>query len=285
MPAIPFVEHNPNMSASRLHFAHANGYPPQAYEPFLERLAERFHVTAMEARPLWENQVPHEVRDWSDFAGDLITFMEQSTPLGEAKLPLIGVGHSLGGTVTLMAAIHRPDLFKALILMDPPFYPPRASFIWNVLFRLGLVYWFHPLIKGAVNRRNHFESREAMFAHYRRKKVFEQMDNRGLWAYVHALAAPSSNGAIHLRYPPQWEARIYATSLLRDWKTWQNLHGFALPILLLRPEHGAATPDKTVKRLQKLLPHAVVKTIPGTTHLAPLEKPEQVAEMILKFLG
>lgn len=282
MPKIPFVEQNAQPNAPLLHFAHANGYPPQAYEPFLESLGTQFHVTAMEARPLWPGTHPREVKDWGGFVGDLISFVE--TLPARAGKPIVGVGHSLGGAVSLMAAIQRPDLFRALVLIDPPFFPPRASLVWQVIYRLGLPKYVHPLIKGALKRRTQFESAQAMFLHYRGKKVFAKLDERALWAYVNALAVPSPKGGVQLRYSPAWEAHVYATGLLHDWKTWRNLRGFALPILLLRPEIDPTTPDETADLLQKIAPQTICRTIPNTTHLAPLEAPDEVAEMVMAFV-
>lgn len=280
MSAIPYLDLNSHASVP-LHFAHANGYPPQAYHPLLESLAKDFHVTAMEMRPLWPGTDPRAARDWGAFVGDLITFVE--TVAARAGKPLVGAGHSLGGTVTLMAAIQRPDLFHSLVLIDPPFFPPWESLVWQVMFRVGLAGRMHPLVKGALKRRNQFESREAMFAHYRQKKVFAKMDDRALGAYVDALAVPVEEG-VTLRFSPAWEARVYETGMLRDWKTWRALRGLPLPILLLRPEHHPTAPDKTVALLQQRVPQTIHRAIPDTTHLAPLERPEVVAEMVRAFV-
>jgi pimeloyl-ACP methyl ester carboxylesterase len=286
MSPIPFFELSPNARFSpTLHFAHANGYPPQAYAPLFERLSERFYVCAMEMKPLWEGSDSRGLKDWGDFVGELIIFLESAPLAGSGNNPIVGVGHSLGGTVTLMAAIQRPELFRALILIDPPFFPPGASLIWNVIYQFGLAYLLHPLVKGAIKRRNAFDNREAMFAHYRQKKVFEKIDDRGLWAYVDAIAKPSANGALELRYSPAWEARVYVTGVLRDWKTWRELRGFRLPVLLLRPEYYPATPDRTTQLFQQIAPQTVVRTITNTTHLAPLEKPNVISEMIFEFLN
>ncbi|GAB4579631.1 MAG: alpha/beta hydrolase [Anaerolineales bacterium] len=278
MSAFPYFEIRSNASAPCLHFAHANGYPPQAYAPFLEALAAKFHVTAMEARPLWPGTNPREVKDWGKFVEDMLPFLQAFSA------PVIGVGHSLGGTVTLMAAIQRPELFRAVVLIDPPFYPPFFSLLWRVFFVTGLVYYVHPLVRGALKRRTLFENQEAMFRHYRAKKVFENINDQGLWAYVNSLATPWPQGGVTLRYPSPWEVRVYVTSMLRDWQTWRELRGFRLPILLLRPELSPATPDKTVRLLQRVAPQTVVRTIPNTTHLAPFESPTLVAEMLLEFL-
>ena len=33
---------------------------------------------------------------------------------------MVGVGHSLGGYLTALAAVRRPELFRAVILLDAP---------------------------------------------------------------------------------------------------------------------------------------------------------------------
>lgn len=42
----------------RLHFYHANGYPPGVYAPLLERLATRFEVDALALRAMWPGIAP-----------------------------------------------------------------------------------------------------------------------------------------------------------------------------------------------------------------------------------
>ena len=34
---------------------------------------------------------------------------------------IVGIGHSLGGVTTMYAALQRPDLFRALVFIDPVF--------------------------------------------------------------------------------------------------------------------------------------------------------------------
>ncbi len=262
-----------------LHFAHANGFPPQAYRGLLERLAARFHVRACEMRPLWENSDPFEVRDWSILAADLIGFVEQHVrDAGGAAV--VGVGHSLGGTLTLMAALDRPDLFRRLVLIDPPFFPPWLSLVWRGVFRLGLAYRVLPLVPAALNRRRTFASQQAMFDHYRKKAIFRQIADPQLWDYVRSLSKPEQNGRVTLRYPPEWEARIYATSLIRDRLTWRKLPGLQLPTLIIRPEHTRKIFAKTDALLRRQFPHIRIHTVPDSTHMLPLERPKEVARMV-----
>ena len=277
---IPFLRFGER--GERLHFAHANGYPPAAYTPLLKALGERYRVCAMEARPLWPDASHAVLTDWRPLAGDLITFLETRFP-GEA---VVGMGHSVGGNATLRAALYRPELFRSLVLVDPVLFPPFVGAWWNLIYFLGLGYRLHPLARGALRRRRKFESKQAMFENYRRKRVFSRMDDDALQAYVDALAEPDPAGeGVRLRYAPEWEARIYVTGLRTDGEIWRKLPRLRLPVLVIRGAHTDTFWEKTAARFQRRVPHAEIVTLGDSTHLLPLERHAEVARLVREFAG
>src|SRR5262245_60972400 len=90
------------------HFLHANGYPPDCYRPLLQLLRIEYHVFGMLLRPLWGDIEPGTIKDWTPFSDDLQLFLSAQSD------PVIGVGHSIGATVTLRAALRNPGKFRAL---------------------------------------------------------------------------------------------------------------------------------------------------------------------------
>ncbi|MFM8320933.1 MAG: alpha/beta fold hydrolase [Chloroflexota bacterium] len=262
-----------------LHFLHANGYPPQAYRPLLERLAQHRRVMAMRMRPLWPDCRPAEVHNWRPFAGDLAAYLDQ-----EQLGPVIGVGHSVGGNATLRLALQQPQRFRAVVLLDPVIFLPQATYLWELTYRLGLAYRVHPLVKGALRRRSAFESRQAMFANYRKKPVFARMDDAALSAYVDSLACEQADGSLALCYPPDWEARIYVTSLRADLEIWRSLPGLQPPLLVVRGALTDTFSEASAALFQRKLPGARIVSLPETTHLVPLEAPAAVAGLIETFL-
>lgn len=262
-----------------LHFLHANGYPPQAYRRLLGKLCEDYHVVAMRMRPLWPDQDPAQLRDWRLFADDLGCFLDQ-----QGLDHLVGVGHSVGATTTLRLALRQPDRFQALVLIDPVLLPPGAVYLWKLVYALGLAYRVHPLIKSALKRRNSFESREAMFANYRKKPVFCRMRDESLAAYVDSLACEQPDGSLLLCSPPEWEARIYATGLLADLPLWRDLPRVKPPVLVIRGAETDTFLENTARLFQHKLPGAKIVSLPETSHLVPLEAPDAVYEQIQAFL-
>ena len=58
-------------SGPTLHFAHANGFPPETYRKLIGELARNHHVCSMSARPLWPDVQPPTLPSWTLLAEDL----------------------------------------------------------------------------------------------------------------------------------------------------------------------------------------------------------------------
>ena len=274
IPTTEFSEQGPLM-----HFAHANGYLPGAYLPLMESLTPKYHILAMHMRPLWGTESPEEINDWEPFARDLLAFLD-----GFAKGAVIGMGHSIGATITLMAALDKPELFKALILIDPVIFPRWMGFYWEVIDKLGLVYALHPLTKGALRRRTVYPSREAMFESYRKKAVFQNIDDRGLKIIIQSITEIDQEGNAALKYPPKWEARIYATGILRDHFIWKKLGALKIPLLIIYGDRSNAFWQMTANKVHQTLPAASLVRIPDASHLVPFEKPQIVSKHAAQFI-
>lgn len=262
-----------------LHFAHANGYPPKAYWPLFEQLNHKFQILAMYQRPLWPGTDPQMLMDWEPFAADFNRFLDEQNLSG-----ITGIGHSVGGTISLRLALNQPQRFKALVLLDPVIFPPIFTPIWNLVFRLGLAYRVHPQVRSALKRRQIYPNRQAIFDSYRKKTVFARIDDPGLWAYVNAIAGDRSDGQVELIISPDWEARVYVTGSRCDRSLWQDLPGLQPPLMILRGEQSDTFSERSARLIRNRLPDAVVVNIPQAGHLLPLEKPVQVSSTIQKFL-
>lgn len=261
-----------------LHFAHGNGYPPAAYAPLVEYLTPHHRVLGILARPLWPppaSPSPDGLRDWHPLVGDLIRFCDE-----RGLSNVIGAGHSLGSIVTMLAAIRRPDLFRALVVIDPVLLSRRRSIAWGISKKAGMAQWVHPLIGKTLRRQRLFADAETMFAVYRQKPIFARLDDDALRTYVDALARPRAGGGIELAYAPEWEAHIYATSPHDLWASLPLIH---CPPLVIYGCESDTFLSQTLVEMKQILPAATYCGIPEAGHLVPLERPRRVAESILAF--
>jgi pimeloyl-ACP methyl ester carboxylesterase len=265
-------------SGPLLHFAHANGYPPAAYAPLVGYLTRHHHVLAMLGRPLWppsKNTTSNGLRDWQPLADDLIKFCDE-----RGLSNVIGAGHSLGSVITLLAAARRPDLFRALVAIDPVLLSRRRSLAWGIAKRAGMARWVHPLIGRTLRRQQVFADPEAMFAAYRKKSIFARLDDNALRTYVDALARSLAGGGVELAYAPEWEVRIYATA---PHDLWASLPLIRCPLLVIYGCESDTFLSQTLVEMKQILPAATYCGIPDAGHLVPLERPKEVAESILAF--
>ncbi len=273
---IPFTDFGG--SGSTLHFLHANGYPPACYLPLFERLKSDFRLLAMHLRPLWPGSRPESIRDWHPFSADLLQFLKE-----QVGKPVIGVGHSIGGIVTLRAAGWEPTWFRAMVLIDPVLFPPTMILFWNLVRGLGLGWRLHPKIPVTLNRRRTFDDLETVFRGYRRRPVFRYFSDEQLRAYIRGITRPGPQGGYELIYSPQWEAHIYYTSVWRDFDLWRHLRHLHIPTLILRGAESDTFWERTARLVRRLNPTIQIETISQASHLVPLERPDEVAEHIRRF--
>lgn len=258
-----------------VHLAHANGFPPGSYRLLADALVERYRVIALPSRALWPGSQPETVRDWRALADDLILGLDELGLRG-----ILGIGHSIGGVLTMWAAIRRPDLFRAVVLIDPVILPPAWLLTLRVMRCVGL-YWRQPLVQGALRRRRVWPSQPACYESYWNKPLFANWPEASLRAYVEAGTRPRADGQVELVYSPEWEARIFATSPVDVWRDVAKLRA---PALIIRGEQSNTFRPECPARMKRLLPNAHYVVIPGAGHLAPLERPAETGAAIRAFL-
>lgn len=268
---IPFIDFGG--SGPLLHFAHANGYPPRCFSHFVAPFTEEYRVLAVEHRPLWSDEDPQQLHTWHVIAADLIRFFEQ-----EGLRDVVGVGHSLGAVVTMIAAVERPALFSKLVLIEPIFLPPS---VLQALAAEPKIILSLPLVQATHNRRNRWPDRSAAFDHFRAKSVFSRCADDVLWDYVNAALVEMGDGRMGLRYRREWEARIYSRPPLH---VWDLIPLVDRPTLGIRGAESDALWSQAWERWQTAQPEATFLEFEDAGHLVPLEHPQRVAGVVRDFL-
>jgi pimeloyl-ACP methyl ester carboxylesterase len=258
-----------------VHFAHGNGLPPGAYGRFLRTLAGRFAVTSMEARPLWPGSDPAGLADWDPLVTDLAEGLERHGLRG-----CLGVGHSLGAICSILASVRDPGLFRALVLVDPVLLSGYRAIAWHLALRTGQMHRV-PIVRGALQRRSRWASRDEVRGLWGAKPMFAAWAPGVLDDYLECGLVPLPDGGVTLRYPKEWEARVFQTTPM--W-TWDVLARIPVPVLVLRGERSDTFLPGAARAFRRRLPSATLVDVPGTTHLLPMERPEEVARLAADFL-
>ncbi|NOH02518.1 MAG: alpha/beta hydrolase [Chloroflexi bacterium] len=196
---------------------------------------------------------------------------------------MIGVGHSIGGIVTLRAAMRDPRRFRAIVLLDPVFFVPPFLVGWNLLRAVGLGERLHPLIPAAKKRRRTFDDLETVFNRYRDRPIFRYMSDERLREYIEGITKPKADGGYELIYTPEWESHIYLTGL-RDFDLWHGLPSLEAPTLIIRGAETDTFLEKAERLVRKKNPKIKIVTLEKATHILPLEHPREVASIIEDFV-
>ncbi|MDY0132571.1 MAG: alpha/beta hydrolase [Desulforegulaceae bacterium] len=256
-----------------LHFYHANGFPVSVYLPFMERLTNDFRVIGMGQRG--QDSQTTGSTSWQSSATDLIDFIEK-----RVKLPIVGVGHSIGAVATMFAAARRPDLFKKIILIDPVMLPYRYIAYMAFIRIIGQKNAFI-LAKRARGRRNHWESRQDAYDYFKGKALFKNFKEEFLRSYITYGLKESEKGGVELVCPPEAEARVFENYPLYSWFWPRKLK---TKTLLLRAEFSDVMFMPEQKRFIKQCKNSQAIVIKNSGHLIPMEKPDEVVNHIKDFV-
>ncbi len=257
-----------------LHFAHPNAYPPACFTPILEPLSENYHVVAMHHRPLWPGHEPDEFENWQVIAGDLYRLLTQ-----QGYEQIIGVGHSLGAVATMKVAYQHPELFRALVLIEPVFLEPQ---ILNILAANPGVFAEQPLVTRALKRRTTWPDRQTAFDHYRAKSVFDRWSDEALWYYVKEGFVETEEDDLALAFSREWEAKIYSSLPLR---VWEELPHVPQPTLAIRGAESDTLTQEAWRLWQELQPGATFVEIADAGHMVPVERTAELVAFINDFLA
>jgi pimeloyl-ACP methyl ester carboxylesterase len=189
----------------------------------------------------------------------------------------------MGGIALLRAALQEPERFKSIVLLDPVLFPPYFVAFWNIMRRLKIGERQHPFLKAARQRREQFDDLGRLYKGYRRKSVFKYFDDESLRAYVNGIACQSDENVYQLCYSAKWETHIYLTSIWRDMDIWRELPKLTIPTLIVRGAETNAFWERTARLVQRKQPEVRVVTLEKSTHLVPLERPQEVSNLIQSF--
>jgi pimeloyl-ACP methyl ester carboxylesterase len=255
-------------------FGHANGFPPESYRLLLEELGRCFSVASFAARPLWPGSDPGSARSWRDLAGDLGDELRRRRVEG-----LLAVGHSLGSVLNVLAAAAEPRRFRALALVEPVVFTGAHTLFWGALRGLGFGRRL-PLIRGALRRRESYADLQEVRASYAGKSIFATWNPQALDDYIGAAFVPDPTGGVRLRYPKVWEARIFE---LTPATVWRELKSLEVPMLFIRGGASDTFVAAAAKRADRELKTAKVVEVAGAGHFVPMERPFEVARLIVDW--
>ncbi len=254
-------------------FLHANGFNATTCRPLLAPLAEGRRIWAIDQRGHGLTRLPadpHGRRGWQDLRDDLLAVLDTLE-----GCPVVA-GHSMGGTVSLLAAAKRPERVHGLVLLDPVIWLPLTTLAFN-LPGMSRIAERIPLVRNARKRRADFPDLGAAKKAYSGRGAFSGWPDDVLDAFLETGLTPSGDG-LTLACRPEWEASGYAAQAHNPWGA---MVGYRGRIRILRAQTGSTchVPDRPPG-----LGHVRSRKIPGATHFLPMLSPEAVRHTLVAAL-
>ncbi len=246
--------------------AHATGLHGLVWGPLASALAERFHCWSFDARGHGDSTRPETGDfDWRGFGDDVLAVVD-----GLGLQSPLGFGHSQGGSALLLAEQAHPGTFSALYLYEPVAWPEPFAMD------------DHPLVTGALRRRDTFTSVQAGVERLGSKPPLSQLDPRALQAYVEAGVRPLPEGGVRLKCRREDEAQTYRMGPRQ--RSFDHLKEVTCPVALARGAASQAVPPELAERQATLLRQGNLEVFDGLGHFGPLEDPARVAASVTDAL-
>jgi pimeloyl-ACP methyl ester carboxylesterase len=250
-------------------FSHATGLHGAVWEPMSAALGDEFERWAIDHRAHGASVVPPGTTvSWLTMRDDVLAVIDHLAP---APGQLLGIGHSMGGAVLLLAEQARPGTFAGLWLYEPIL--PSAAMIADG-DRPNL------MSEAARRRRPSFASLEAALANFASKAPLNVARADALYAYVRHGLVPGEDGQVHLACRPEDEARTFEEAMNHGAQARLGEVGCAVVIA------GGGEPEGPMVyaiSAAEALPHGRLEVHEHLTHFGPLESPTELAASVRSF--
>lgn len=260
-------------------FLHGNGLNGGTYLPLFRRLEAHADVIWLDLPGEGESDGEPGFWGWNNWAELAYRAFVQVLP-AYGDVPVLRVGHSLGGIMHVLMAARHPRLADATLLLDPVLFPPRLLAWMAAMDTVGLLSR-STMAKRARRRRDHWPDIKAATESLQGRGMFRTWHPESFDAYMASSFEERGGEGVFLRCAPEREAAIFGSYPRRLWSSVAHLQG---PVQMFYGETTYPFVHEAAQRLQRRHGHIAVGSVSGS-HFFPQERPDETADNILRFLN
>jgi pimeloyl-ACP methyl ester carboxylesterase len=250
--------------------SHATGFHGHCYLPVARHLEGIFDCWAHDHRGYGDSSAPPDWKvRWEAYGEDALAATEHLTSQVRPGR-VLAAGHSMGGATLIMAALHRPELFKGIVAFEPIVFP-QAGFRPDNMPP-------NPLVAATRKRRATFGSLDEAFDNFGSKPPMAAFHPDALRAYVDFGFTTNGDGTVTLKCNPEHEARTYETG--GGHQTWNDLAALEVPVWVVGSPEQTFQPSAIAPQVAQQLRHGHYEMWPEVSHFGPMEDPERFAKFL-----
>lgn len=257
------------MTQQIIHFSHANGFPAGSYTQMLAHFKPKYAIGCIER--IGHNPKYPVTNNWTYLPQELIDYCEQ-----HYHQPVILMGHSLGAVISFIVAAKRPDLVKALVMIDAPIPTLAQNLVLKLAKRVGFIDHITPAAR-TENRRTHWANKEEALEYFDGKRLMHKFDPLCLRDYIENGTHQAPQGGVELCFSHAIEMQIYRGLPDNIW----HKKPLACPSAIFAGAKSEVFWQANARRMQKL---GMQLDWTDAGHMFPLEQPKATADKIKRFL-
>lgn len=251
----------------KLHFAHANGFPAGSYRQLFAGLPAHYEIFALDQ---FAHNPMFPVNDnLSNQVAELLDYMHRH--LSE---PVYAVGHSMGALLSFMAACEQPEMFKGVIMLDPPIASGAIRWLFKLAKMTPLIDKISPAGL-AAGRCQSWPLDTDLVSYFASKSLFRNFQQECIRDYVESAIIKKDESQV-LSFRADVEAQIFRNVP-------HNIHKFyrkmQVPSYLITAQNSQVCKPTYMKHFMQNT-HIEHLIIPDVGHMFPLERPRLVADVI-----
>ena len=277
---IRVVRHG-NPSGPRVVLSHGNGFASDSYFPFWRLMLERFDLALFDFRNCGRNPFhAAESHHYLRFARDSATVHGAIAEKWGEKTT-VGVFHSMSAIAALLAVVEGVRHWDALVLFDPPVFPPEGNPLRGRLMTEG-----EALRDAARIRKNRVRDPDELADVFRSLHRFRRL-RKGV-AELNArstLRFDPACGEWLLCCPGPLEAGLYTE--VAELPIWRKPVPSPHPLLIVGSDPEPEDAPKTAPCCKLFCETFGIDYafVPDTSHLLQLEEPERCFALFEGFLA
>ncbi len=238
---------------------HGGGANAHWWDHLAPTLARRFRVAALDFRGHGDSDHPEETRVGA-FSDDLEALLAHFSSRGSAGLPVILMGHSMGGGIAIDHAARHRDV-RGVVAIDISRGASRRS-------RRGA--------RLALALKRSYASREEAIARYRFLPASDHASEELRVHIADCSVREEGAGRFGFKFDPRWFSLPSRPA--------PDLARIACPVLVVRGGDSPMLTEEGADALVADLSDAHTVVIPGAGHHVHLDQPEAFLEAVDPFL-
>lgn len=266
--------------AKRIHLLHGTGFSAMTLAAMASQLPADWSIWLTDVPGHGNSTQPStKMPNWQKMANTVADAIYLQANVKEDG-PLVGIGHSMGGVLTLFAATKYPDLFSEIILLDPVLFRTEML-IAQALMRATGTWRQRAMVKSVANRTATWPSLAAMEESIASKAFYKPWHSQVIKDYCQFSTTTNEQQAVNLSCQPSWEASIFGSYPKGLWHT---VHHINVPVNILVANKSYFFIPKSVKRAAKINTNIQWQTF-GKHHCFPMEEPAETANIITQLIA